>query len=155
MDELGIIVISGNLNEIGKILDVNLKFCQNFEFEKEDLVKNNVNKIVPFGIGQHHDRFIKNFLETANARILNKSKILFGQTANGFLIPLQNIIKTIPNLEESIRFIALMQKVRKTNFIYNAHSDVYKKSMTSFILCDANWYAFGITKMVIIIITTK
>ena len=40
MDELGIIVISGNLNEIGKILEVNLKFCQNFEFEKEDLIKN-------------------------------------------------------------------------------------------------------------------
>ena len=147
MDDVGTVVISGNLSEIGKILSVNIKFCSIFKFEDSQLLRNSINKIIPQYLSQFHDSFIKRYMETAKKHVLDDHRIVFGLVSTGFIIPILIHVKVIPNLEESIRFIGLVKKLKKNDQFFFT-TDSTKHLSTSFILCNSQGNLYGITKNV-------
>ena len=147
MDEVGTAVISGNLNDIGIILSVNMNFCSIFKYDKYQLVKSSINKIMPYYISKFHDSFLKRYLETAKAHILDSDRIVFGMVASGFIKPLILHAKMIPNLEQSIRFIGLIKKIKKTSEFYKT-TDATKCLPISLIICNQIGNVFGVSQKV-------
>jgi hypothetical protein len=147
MDEVGSIVISGNLNELGKILSVNLKVCSLLKYDKHQLINSSINKIMPYYISIFHDTFLKRYLETAKPHIIDSDRIVFGLLSSGFIRPFHIHVKMIPNLENSVRFLGLLKKLKKSNSFFNT-TDYSKNSPVSFILCSHEGSIFGITQKV-------
>jgi len=148
MEEVGTIIISGTLDDTGVILDINDHFYKLFKYKsKDDLLKNNVTKIIPSYIAQYHDSYIHNFLNTSELQILNTLRIVFGLNNNGFIFPLMMFIKIIPNLDESVRFIALMKDLDTENNIYKIGDKNIAKFL-SFIICDKEGVITNISKNV-------
>jgi hypothetical protein len=49
------------------------------------LINKKINLIMPLGMAENHDGFIKRFLETAKRNVLNHIVQLFAVTAEGYL----------------------------------------------------------------------
>ena len=146
--EVGTIVISGNLVNIGQVLSVNLTLCKIFKFkEKHEIIKNKIQTIIPYYIGQFHDTFIKRYFESAKKNVLDKDRILFGLQSTGFIVPFLLHVKMIPNLNPSIRFLGYLKKLDKEHSFYK--TKIFpKNTKISCILCNSEGSVFGISKNV-------
>ena len=118
METVGTAIISGTIYDTGKILSVNSNFCKILKYDKVDLIKSNINKIVPPYISDFHNKFILNYIETERKHILDKIRILYAIDNSGFIIPVQIYVKIIPNLDYDIRFIGLLKNVDSNNHIF-------------------------------------
>lgn len=115
MDKVSIIIISGDMVSLGKILSVNHQFCSIFQYTKEELNKDTLNKLMPSYIGQYHDEFIHRFFETSHPIVLDKLDILYGLSKEGLSIPTYLYVKLIPDLTHSVRFVGIMKPLRKNH----------------------------------------
>jgi hypothetical protein len=61
-----------------------------FGYAKTELLNRKVNIIMPIIYGDHHDKFLEDFLHSLEGRILNKERLLMGRTKNGYIFPHQN-----------------------------------------------------------------
>ncbi len=144
---VGTAVISGNLTDLGVILSVNLNFCKLFKLEKNDILKNSVNNIIPYYISQFHESFIKRYFNTAVKNVLDVDRILFGLKSTGFLVPVILHTKIIPNLDQSIRFIGYMKKIEKIHNFFKSRLNP-ANFQTAFLLVNNEGSVFGISKTV-------
>jgi len=113
--ETAILVVSGNCHNMSTILHANECTEEVFGFPYNNLVGYSVHRIMPKIIASVHDKFLKEFSETGKPHILNKEILIFGQSKYGLLIPLSMITKTMPGIDEGIRFISLCK--RDLNYI--------------------------------------
>lgn len=54
-------------------------------FDKNELINKKVNNIMPSLYARNHDDFLRRFLETNEATLLNKERLLLGKHKNGYL----------------------------------------------------------------------
>ena len=145
-------MVSGNLEDLGEVLSVNIKFCKLFKFDdKNEILKNSIKTIIPYFIAQYHDNFFKRYFNTAKKNILDMDRILFGLKSTGFLCPIVLHTKIIPNLDKSIRFIGYMKKMENTHTFYKTRI-LSKKYEVAILLCNNEGSVFGISKSVIIVL---
>ena len=159
MDEIGSCVVCGDLQNLGKILHCNLQFGNIFKYEKTEIRREKINKICPPYFSDIHNDFILNYFETGRSHIIAKTKILLGVRSDGLMIPIILYIKTVPNLENSIRFIGLVKKLPKTHPFWSIPKKIKdydddieldnnfrKDRYISYILTNENGLVLGITK---------
>jgi len=108
--ETAIVIISGDLHNLGIILNVNEDTQQIFGYSYNELVSSSVNKIMPKILAASHDKFLLKFYETGKHAVLNKERLLFGQSKFGLLVPIAILIKTMPGLENGLRYISFIRK---------------------------------------------
>ena len=148
MEEVGTIIISGSLEDTGVILDINDYFYKLFKYKnKEDLLKNSVNKIIPSFLAQYHDEYIHRYLNTSEGHVINTLRIVFGLNNNGFIFPVMMFIKLIPYLDKGVRFIGLLKDVDNDNGIYKIGDKNISKAL-SFIISDKDGVISNISKHV-------
>ena len=145
IDNVGICIISGDINELGRITFINMKLSSIFKYEKEELVGHSINKIVPYYIGQFHDDYIMRYFKTATKHILDKIRIVFGLNSEGFIFPVYINVRVVPDLDDSIRFIGLLKKIEKNSSFFKsaAAKDV---SRINFIMTDEKYNIVGVSK---------
>ena len=51
---------------------------------------------MPSVFGDIHDKFIQDFLDTTQSKILNKEKVVYAKSKEGYLIPCTIMIKLMP-----------------------------------------------------------
>ena len=130
-------------------MQINTNFTKLFNYDREDLEKRNISKILPAYLAQYHDSFIKRYLETAQEHIINAPRIVFGLSSVGFIFPLMIYVKIIPNLDCGIRFIALLKKLSKKHSFYSLGQNDKLNTQISSIQCDSEGRVFAISKQVI------
>lgn len=152
MDKVGIVIISGNIYSLGKILSINHQLSAMLGYDKDELLQDTVNNLCPSFIGQYHDEFMCRYLETAKKHIINKIRIVFAISKELMLVPIFIFVKVIPNLNESVRFIGLIKKVKSdhpfllANGIEKSNEFEVENVKAAFIVSNAKGEIFGETK---------
>ena len=65
MAQTGIIVISGNQHNLGVILHCNTQVKKIIGYFMNDLIGQNISRVMPKVIGDHHDESLKGYLDTS------------------------------------------------------------------------------------------
>ncbi|MDR3547186.1 MAG: PAS domain S-box protein, partial [Candidatus Pacebacteria bacterium] len=146
--ETAIFIISGELDTLGIVLNANEDTQQIFGYSYNELVGYSINKIMPKILAMSHDRFLMRFYETGKHSMLNKESLLFGQSKFGLLIPIAVLMKTMPGLDEGLRYISFIRKdlhYIKKNLIRLPYQYQSQKDI-NFIMTDANGNIQGISE---------
>lgn len=63
--QTGIIVISGNLHNLGVVQHCNTQVSNIIGYYMSDLIGQNINRIMPKVVGDHHDEVLRSYLDTS------------------------------------------------------------------------------------------
>lgn len=66
-----ILLVCGNMNTFGTIVNANLVSDSMFDLKKDELIGKNITCMMPPNISQYHIQLIDNFYDTMNSNILN------------------------------------------------------------------------------------
>ena len=98
-------------NDTGIILVYN-RACEDlFGYKNEDVIGESVNMLMPSSIAEHHDSYIKRFLETREAHVVGIGREVTGRHKDGSLIPLELSIGEAET-EEGHQFIGVLKDLR-------------------------------------------
>ncbi|MFA3791935.1 MHYT domain-containing protein [Aliiglaciecola sp. SL4] len=99
------------INEWGKVISVNRSVEKLLGWSAEDLVGNNVNKVVPAPHHDAHDSYISNYLRTKEAKIIGASRDVEALTKQGQTIPVRLRIGHV-EMENQHLFVAFLCDLR-------------------------------------------
>ncbi|MDO6694147.1 MHYT domain-containing protein [Aliiglaciecola sp. 3_MG-2023] len=99
------------INEWGKVISVNRSVEKLLGWSAEDLVGNNVNKVVPAPHHDAHDSYISNYLRTKEAKIIGASRDVEALTKLGQTIPVRLRIGHV-EMEKQHLFVAFITDLR-------------------------------------------
>lgn len=77
---------------------VNLAAERIFGYNKGELTNRKVNDIMPRLFALYHDKILENYQQTNKAKMMNKERIAWGKSKDGYLFPFSIIIKPVKNL---------------------------------------------------------
>ena len=88
-------------NEISRIL----------QYNKGDIIGQNINRIMPKIIGDSHDSSMKRYFETSEPKVIGVERLVFPVNKAGFMVPCTLMIKVLPTLDEGIRVVGFLKDV--------------------------------------------
>ena len=110
-EEMTVLLISGNKDKIGTIINTNQEIHELLGFKKEDLISMNVSTIMPEIFAQIHNKCLQKHLEHNTGRVIKEvSQIVFAQHKKGMLVPCYQIAKIMPNLNQGIQILGFLSK---------------------------------------------
>ena len=112
--ETAIIIISGNLDTLGLIIHVNEHVHDIFGYGFNEVVGLSVNTIIPKIVAVQHDNYLINFMQKGNSKLVNQETFWFGQCKNGLLVALTAMIRTMPGLNNGLRYVSFIRRDRKS-----------------------------------------
>lgn len=106
----GILVISGNNDNLGVILQSNSDLTKIYGIDQEELLGQQVNTVMPRMISEIHDQILLNLFSNFSAsKSITRVIHNFSINADKFLVIIYSLVKTLPWLyEKGINFIALI-----------------------------------------------
>lgn len=113
----GIITISTK----GIIKDVNNSTILIFGYTPQELIGRNVNMLMPTPFHEQHDQYIKNFLETGEAKVIGIGREVQGRRKDGTTFPLYLAVSKV-EVEGEIFFTGLVQDITERK---NAEEKIY------------------------------
>ncbi|KRX08108.1 hypothetical protein PPERSA_01653 [Pseudocohnilembus persalinus] len=134
--DCSIITVSGNKSSKNSVLKLNNDTTRIFGFLKNEMIGFNVNeKIMPFVFRDIHEELLQNFYETSKRKSIGKSKLAFPVNKDGYLIPSNQYINYLPNLQEGIQFIGFTkERFQYHIFPYDKQDLNDQKSQVYFIM---------------------
>eukprot|EP00347_Sterkiella_histriomuscorum_P009838 403339681 len=107
-----VIVMRVSTHEIGIVEDVNHEIRDLLGYRRNEVIGKNMQMLMPKCVGNLHDQFLQNYLETAKPKVLNKQREVFGLKKNGFLVQVFIYVTSVPMIEkEGIKFVGFLKKV--------------------------------------------
>lgn len=73
-----------------------------FGYKRKELLGHNVSILMPKLIGRHHNDFINHYLSNGKLDWNDKSRQSYGQTKDGYLLPIELIVKVHPEISGRI-----------------------------------------------------
>lgn len=111
-----ILQASGLSETLGKILKANSGCEKLFGYSTKDLENMNIRALTPRLISQHHDRFLRNYLESGRENIIYSNKRFFARSKQGFIFPIMMLVK--PQIDFSngtFLFLSYMKSISTKN----------------------------------------
>ncbi|KAL4459259.1 hypothetical protein ABPG73_001296 [Tetrahymena malaccensis] len=106
-----IITVSGNLNSVGTISNTNNETMRLLGFKKNEIIDQNVSRIMPKVVGDMHDKFMRRFFDTSQSNLIGHERFVFCLHKKGYLIPCTIMIKVLPNLDNGIQIVGFLKEV--------------------------------------------
>ncbi|EAR83936.2 PAS domain S-box protein (macronuclear) [Tetrahymena thermophila SB210] len=106
-----IITVSGNLNSVGTISNTNNETMRLLGFKKNEIIDQNVSRIMPKVVGDMHDKFMRRFFDTSQSNLIGHERFIFCLHKKGYLIPCTIMIKVLPNLDSGIQIVGFLKEV--------------------------------------------
>lgn len=94
-DRNALITMSGELRNIGEIVNVNMGAVMLFGYARADFIGRIVHDLMPVPFSTHHHSFLMKYLETGKSTLLGKMRFIFGQHRAGHLLPLEIYVREI------------------------------------------------------------
>ena len=112
-------IISGILDNLGKILYCNNITMSILGYDKKDLIGFSLNKILPQPINSCHNEIVLNFYKTGKRKVLDHISNFLVLHKNGTLVGCDVFTCTLPSMEHGLMFIGLF----RTSNVYNVVID--------------------------------
>ena len=79
------------IDETGTIISANKGACTLFEYNKNELIGNSINKLMPKHVASNHDNYLQQFVHSARQikSILGKVRKLRGVKSSGASFPME------------------------------------------------------------------
>lgn len=108
--ETGLVAISLNAKNLGKIKMVNNQAAILFNYQKQELEKLKVNDLMPRLFAQHHDEFLRVFLNFENKKVNTDNRLIIGRKREGYLFEIfLQLQKSITTVSEELVFMASIE----------------------------------------------
>jgi PAS domain S-box-containing protein len=129
-----IITLSGNYNSIGTVTNSNNEVTRILGFAKNDIIGQNINRIMPKIFADMHDGLLRSYFERSESKIVGAGleRIVYPQNKNGYLLPCTLMIKVLPNLDEGIRIVGFFKEMEESSELkaYDSVETVIKISFS-------------------------
>lgn len=106
-----IITVSGNYNSIGTVTNSNNEIARILGYAKQDIMEQNISRIMPKVYADLHDGFMKNYLETSDPKVIGIERLVLCQNKVGYLVPCTLMIKVLPNLDDGIQIVGFLKDI--------------------------------------------
>jgi hypothetical protein len=83
-----------------------------FKEEPDILLRQSLNVLMPKIYAAKHDSLVRNFVETGEPTILNKSYDSFGKTSEDFIFQTKISIKLSPNILDGLQVVAMFTVIK-------------------------------------------
>ena len=104
-----LLIVSGILDNLGKILYSNNLTTSILGYDKKDLIGYSINKIIPQPINRCHNDIILSFYKTGKRKILDHVSNVLVIHKNNTLISIDFFGCTLPSMEHGLMFIGLLR----------------------------------------------
>ena len=94
-DRMAIVTISSALENLGDVIDMNTGVVRLVGHSRADLIGSNVNRLVPNPYSNHHDMYLKRYLETGYSRMMNSNNFVIALHKNGFIVPIEFYMREV------------------------------------------------------------
>lgn len=92
----------------GIILVTNEAARKLFNYSREELIGNNVSMLMPMGHARNHDDYLRNYLNTGEAKIIGIGREVSGQRSDGSQFPLRLAVNEV-EVEGDRYFVGFLQ----------------------------------------------
>lgn len=134
-EENGCVLVSGKINNLGEILNVNAGMCKLFGYTKIELVGQPTDVLMPQLYRKHHHTFMENIIKPdANFRNSASDIFVLGLTKCGYLIPVTKHVKQMSSLSEGLNLLGIFKLDKKSS-----------SSKVAMVLLDSNKNIEGIS----------
>jgi PAS domain S-box-containing protein len=108
-DRNALVSISAEAKTLGAIVSANAGAVRMLGYSRADLVGRNIAMIMPAPFSNAHQSYLTRYLETGEARILNRSRIVFGSHRSGWIMPLDLFVREVSS-PEGMTFLSVLRK---------------------------------------------
>ena len=123
-DTTAVIVISLEGTTLGRVLQCNDAVASLFGRARSELEGQNINTIVPNPWSEIHDNFLRLYMETAQERVVNRVRRLFGLHKNGYVFPIQLLVKQVSGGLNATTMMGVLTPLHVPNTDHYAVVDV-------------------------------
>ena len=130
------ICASGNQETFGLITSANQELQKCLGYEPAELIGKDVKATIPMSLAEIHSEIMVNYFETGKGTIVNRERLIYPLRQDGFITPINGLLRIMPNLELGIQMVVFMQPSQHP--IFSDHS---------LILTDDKGILVGISKV--------
>lgn len=127
-----IMTCSVDMMSLGEVLNCNNEITQLLGYKKQDIIKQNINRIMPKILAGVHDDFIRNFIQTSQSKVLGIERQVFAMDKSGFLVPCSLMIRVLPNLTRGLLIVGFLKKTENTDHYFYIMFDEITHSLLGF-----------------------
>ena len=107
-----IVELSGEINSLGKILNIFHAGSRFFNYQTDELIGKNISKLMPKLIGAGHNSFIKAYIYNGKPVIINKKTRSYVCDKQGYVHPIGLFVKSnVDAASSEIRFKGFLQRI--------------------------------------------
>jgi PAS domain S-box-containing protein len=120
-DRSSVISVCGSRARLGEIIQANTGAVRLFGFSRAELLGQNIRRIVPPPYAASHDQYLLRYIEhgSSNNKLLDQQRYLFGLHKNGFLIPIDILIREVSgSVAGSDNKVQLFSAFACTQYLY-------------------------------------
>ena len=140
-----LITVSGERADLGMITGVTEDVDFLLEYSKNDLINKNISTLMSPMLAINHTKYMENFLNTMEFKLLNSSYTTYIKKKSGFYIPIQMISKIQPFFESNeFQFYGILKEIKPILKIGITKLSLNRSPMV--FLCDQNNNIFGINE---------
>jgi len=121
-----IVTCSGNFNSIGIVTNTNSEITRILGYSTNDIIGQNINRILPKVHADLHDGFMRVYLESSESKVIGSERLVFPQNKQGYLVPCTLMIKVLPNLDEGIQIVGFLKDLDISSSLVKTSSDEEK-----------------------------
>ena len=139
--DTAVVHMSGNYNDLGRIIKTNKAAMNMFGYPKSELERSNVDILMPGIISHRHGYYLNSYIITGKSKLLYAQKKTFAKDKTGFIMPIWIVVKQLNNSEGQIQYAGLLrplsQKKDENNYyiLLNYFGEVsgVTKNLTEFL----------------------
>lgn len=106
--QYGILILSGNVSNMGDITAMNYNIMKMSGYSMQELKNKNVSILCPRVIQNYHDKFMKRYFDKNKGSVMNKERPINLLKKDNFILPCSLLIKPVPLLVRGIELIGLV-----------------------------------------------
>ena len=105
-----VIVANGEIKNIGKIINLHFNYFEFLGYEKNEIIGESINALIPNKLSIIHDQIILNYYSTAKAKLINKERLVFIVHKNGYVFPAEVFLRTSITYDFGLRFVLFLNR---------------------------------------------
>ncbi|KAJ3102217.1 hypothetical protein HDU97_000714 [Phlyctochytrium planicorne] len=103
------VTISGELYNIGTVLNINNLALKAWGYKKSEVINQNISKLIPSPFAASHDAFIKKYLDTGIAKVVDRTRQVLGLNKQGYLFPITLCVKHVVDSKGTQSFVGIVR----------------------------------------------
>ena len=142
-----IVIVSGNIQNIGTVIDANHEIQQILGYNKEKLISESITLMMPEIIGENHNTYMKTYFTKQSDSNENNvlTKLIIALHKKGYIVPCYKVVRLVSNLENGVQFLGFLSPPDNLSEFKSCDCDI-KDGELHLLLLDNNYEIIGLCK---------